>query len=119
VKKILAITALLVILAAPQLLQAQYYVWIDTLAITTATVDSAFLYRWEECTLRARGCAIYFKVGSPDTSCWSVRKWYYLAEGESVEFGFRTPLNRIAMKAASGSGIIYLAGYKRRSQYQD
>ncbi|NLI41971.1 MAG: hypothetical protein GX421_12490 [Caldisericales bacterium] len=106
-------------LALPQLASAQYYTWVDTLALTTAQVDSAFLYRWEECTVRPVGCAIYLKVGSPDTSSWDNRKWLYLNDGESVEFGFRTPLVRLALKAASGNGTVYFAGYKRRPQYPE
>jgi hypothetical protein len=107
---------LLVLLIAASA-QAQYYTWVDTVAVTTVAVDSVFDTRWEECTLKFEGCAGYFKVGSPDTNRWAQRKWYYLAEGETVEFGFRTPLNRLAFKAAADSGRAYLAGYKRRSQY--
>lgn len=118
-RKLLIITALLGSLAIPQLVHAQYFTWVDTLALTTAQIDSAFLYRWEECTVRPVGCAVYLKVGSPDTSSWADRKWLYLNDGESVEFGFRTPLVRLALRSAAGSGIVYFAGYKRRPQYPE
>lgn len=113
-KLIILVMALLLGFAAAQ---AQYYVWVDTVAVTTTAIDSTFDTRWEECTLKFEGCAGYFKCGSPDTNSWSSRKWYYLAEGETVEFGFRTPLTKLSFKAADGTGRIYLAGYKRKSQY--
>ena len=110
---ILAIMMLLSFTAA----NAQYYVWIDTVAVTTTAIDSTFKTRWEECTIKFEGCNGYFKCGSPDTNNWASRKWYYLAAGETAEFGFRTPLVKLSFKAADGSGRIYLAGYKRKSQY--
>jgi len=110
-----ALFLLLMIVAAAN---AQYYVWVDTVAVTTAAIDSAFLYRWEECTLKFWDCAGWLKIGAPDTVKWADRDWYPASEGEPVEIQFRTPLTRLEFKAASGSGIIVFTGYKRQRQWK-
>lgn len=97
---------------------AQYYSWVDTVAVTTAAIDSAFLYRWEECTIKFISCGGWLKIGAPDTVSWADRDWYYASEGEPVEVLFRTPLTRLEFKSASGSGWIQFAGYKRQRQWK-
>ena len=112
---LLAILAILALFAAAG--AQQYPVWTDSVAVSTVAKDSAFAVRWEAVTIKFVGCAGWIKVGTPDTSSWSSRDWFYCDSDEPISFGVRTPLKRMEFKAASGSGHIYFIGEKKSARF--
>lgn len=93
------------------------YLWQDAISITTSPIDSAFAEVWQQVTVWARGCDLYAKFGAPDTTDWDSRDWIYFVEGSSVSIGSATKLTRVEFKAVSGTGTLYMFGYKRIGQY--
>ena len=109
--------SLFVIMMLWNMANAQYFVWCDSNSVTETAIDSIYTTRWEQVSIKFEGCHGWVKWGAPDTSSWAQRKWWYLPEGETLTFGFRTPLKRLAFKSAGANGFFYTAGYKRRAQY--
>jgi len=116
-KKLIIFTFVILAFSGVKNTNAQYYVWVDSLAVTTTAQDSTFDTRWEEVTIKFEGCDGLIKVGSPDVGSWGSRKFFPVADGETIRFGFRTPLKRLKFKASSGSGTIHFIGYKKSAQY--
>lgn len=93
-------------------------VWTDSLAITTAKVDSLFRYPWKSLRLMPDGCDVLIKIGAPDTTRWSSRRYILVPDGQPFIFNSANfVLRRLAWKAPSGSGVLYLSGIKNRAQY--
>lgn len=93
------------------------YLWVDSLSLSTSAVDSHFAVLWQDVSLWADGCDLRIRVGSPDTTSWSSRKWSHVIDGQVVSFGPATKLKRLEYKAATGTGTLILMGYKKSAQY--
>lgn len=105
----------------PEMVRAQSnatnYVWLDSIATSTTGRDSLFATTWEQVLIKPVGGAIYLKFGSPDTTSWSSRSWWYLADGEAIGFGAGTRLRRLQWKSVSGTITVYMTGYKKVAQF--
>lgn len=105
----------------PKAASAQFgvnYYWGDAIAITTASIDSAFAVRWEQATIYADVDLLIRAAAPPtDTTSWSSRDFVSIPAGTSITFGPATPLGRLEFKASTTSGTMYMAGYKRSAQF--
>lgn len=112
-----AILALIICLSLAADAGAQH-VWTDSLAISTAKVDSMFRYPWKQLRLMPDGCDVLLKIGAPDTSSWRLRKYILVPDGETFVFsGGNFVLRRLAWKSPSGAGVLYFSGIKSTARY--
>ena len=116
--RLIALTMLLTLtsLANGQVLGSHYF-WANKVYVTSTPVDSTFKQPWEYCSVYADTIDVYIKVGAPDTSKWNSREWIYLSKGSSIEFSPFVRLRRLAVKAATGTGNVYIIGFKKKPQY--
>jgi len=96
---------------------ALFTLWSDSLAATTTAIDCTFATRWENALIWAVGADLYVRVGAPDVSSWSKRKWIRVLDGMGVAFGPATKLTRFEYKTVSGTGALFFSGTKRRAQF--
>jgi len=94
-----------------------FYTWSDSLATSTTAVDCTFATRWENVLIWAVGADLYVRVGAPDVSSWSSRKWVRVLDGMGLSYGPATKLTRFEYKTVSGSGAIFFSGTKRSAQF--
>jgi hypothetical protein len=117
---ILLIIVLSAILLSPtkseaQIISGNRFVHVDTLNITTTHRDTTFAESW-------RGFAIvvntdaYIKIGAPDTAGWATKPFAPIFAGQTVMVDPGTPVKRIEIWTASGTGIAGLYGDKRTKQ---
>ena len=100
-----------------QSLYGTNYAWADSIAISTTAVDSHFTTSWYQVTIWSPDADIEIRIGTPDTTSWSSRKWLELAQGQTLSFGNATKLTRMECRTASGTGTLAMAGYKTVAQY--
>jgi len=93
----------------------QFYTWMDNIALTTADIDSTFNTQWESVTIWA-STAIRVTIGAPDTTDWDDRDYVVLSSGSAMSFGPATKLNRLEFRAVTGTGYLYMVGYKKTTQ---
>ena len=93
------------------------YFWQDSLALSTSAVDSHFVVKWQQVVFWSNGADLLFRAGSPDTTSWSSRKFTKISAGQTYSFGSATKLIRFEYKASSGSGTLYMSGYKKSAQF--
>ena len=102
---------------------SQTSTWIDSLAVTTTEVDTTFSPRWNGCCLWFDNCTglVRFGTTTTDTVSWSSKKWFKLEENQVMRFMINEYYNanhlwRLEYKAVSGTGILYIVGYKNAYQ---
>jgi len=93
------------------------YFWSDTLQIATGVNTSTFTAVWEQATFYTNGALCYFKVGAPDVADWSSRDYILLPAGSSFSIGPNPKLKKLSVYLASGTGVLYIVGYKKEAQY--
>lgn len=94
------------------------YFWADSMAISTTAIDTAFDEQWQNVTLWSSGANLWLKSAcNNDTSGFSSAEYIYLLAGQAINFGTNTKLKRVAVKASAGTGVLYMAGYKKTAQY--
>lgn len=109
---------LLTFLVLPSQAQiGSFYIWTDSLGVTTTAIDSIFTIEWQSVTIWADTCDMQLKLGAPDTTGWSSRKFMTISAGGSIYIGPATKLKRLEYKCKSGAGTLYMTGYKKRRQY--
>jgi len=107
------------ILCFVSITNAQYgsrYMHVDTLQISTTERDTTWTVPWELVTFYTDTVAINIKVGAPDIDSWATRTWLYLENGAALTIGPAPNLKRLTVKTVSGTGVLYLIGYKRSKQ---
>lgn len=122
---VLAILTLIFMLpficSTPKQAEAQIYgtnyLWQDAISITTAAIDSHFVTKWQDVSFWSSGCGLSFRCGAEDTTSWSSRDWIVVEAGQTIQIGPATKLVRLEFKASSGSGTMYILGYKKSDQY--
>jgi len=100
--------------------QAQFgnrYLWSDSLAAATTAVDTTFTESWEYASIYSDTVDIEIKVGAPDTTGWSSRKWIQLTKGATLSIGPTPKLKRIEFRTIAGSGTLFIVGTKSTRQY--
>lgn len=96
------------------------YIWTDSIAVSTTIQDSTWagIYeRWEQVTLWFSGCGGMVKIGAPDTTGFSSRDWIELYENRSLTIGPYTRLRRLWFRSDTGSGVMYMIGFKKTQQH--
>lgn len=101
-------------------LQAQigtFYVHSDSSSCIVTSVDTTYSTVWTQLTIWSTDIDILLKIGAPDTTSWSDRKYLRIPVGQSITFGPATKVRRLEYRSQSGSGTIYFIGYKTVSQF--
>jgi len=94
----------------------QRYFWCDSIAVSGTHQDSAFAVEWDFVTIYADSVGLWLRAGAPDVTNWSSRDAFYLPAGMNVSFGPANKLNRLEFWTVSGTGHVYLIGYKKSRQ---
>lgn len=89
----------------------------DTMNINTVGIDTVWASAWEYVTIFTPTIDCWYKVGAPDTSSWASRFWMWLPQNGAIAIGPSPKLKRLQIKSNSGTGVIYLIGYKKAAQY--
>jgi len=114
---ILAIAFFIAFQGETEAQQQMYYLWTDSLAVSTTAVDTTFPRDWDQVTLWSQGCSIFLQFGSPgDTDSTATRFQIRLESGMGLKIGPEVKLRRLIVEAVSGTGTLYLAGIKRAAQ---
>lgn len=95
----------------------QQYVWVDSLATSTSSIDSFFTVQWNDIMIWPVGADLLVRIGAPDTASWSSRKWLRVDDGMAITIGAASRLRRLEFKTISGTGALFLSGLKKSSQY--
>ena len=76
---------------------------------------STFDTQWESVTIWA-STAIRITIGAPDTTSWDDRDYVVLSSGLAMSFGPATKLTKLTFRAVTGTGYLYMVGYKKTPQ---
>lgn len=93
------------------------YFHCDTLNVTTTARDCTWTNEWEVATIYSDSVDVDMRIGAPDVSSWSSRNWMRLQDGSSLMIGPTPSLKKITVKTTTGTGILYIIGYKKVRQY--
>jgi hypothetical protein len=94
------------------------YTWVDSLAVTTTKADTILPYSYEQCSLWLTGCSGKVKLGGvSDTTEFASRYWLPLDTGQILTTGPADRLKRLWFKSTSGSGTLWIIGYKTVPQW--
>ena len=102
----------------PFLLFGRQYIRTDSLAVTTTIKDTTFTPMWNGCRIWFDGCdgLILISSSTDDTTGFASRPKVSLDDGEKLEIWhdrfYPGTVYRIRYEAASGSGTLYIFGYK-------
>ena len=111
----------LVLCIVPLSLEAQAlgvrYFHCDTLNISPAARDTTWDDPWEVATIYADTVNVDLKVGAPDYGSWASRHTFYLESGMALTIGPTPNLKRLRATTRSGTGVLYIIGYKKVRQY--
>jgi len=99
-----------------QSLGARYF-WCDTLNLTTSVTDTTWATEWEYATIWTDTVDCYVRIGAPDYGDWTSRNYLYLPNGLTLSIGPTPQLKRLAAYLPNGTGVLYIAGYKKTRQY--
>lgn len=96
------------------------YTWIETYSVTTDSVDTTFTDPYYQATLFFDGCTGLIKwagVATGDTVNIAGRPYTLLQPSQTITIGTATKLKRMEYYTSSGTGTLYIVGYKRVRQY--
>lgn len=113
---VLSFTLLLIVDEASAQVLGTNYTWADSATVNVTGRDSTFSRIWEEVNIRVTGGDGYIRIGAPDTSAWSSRKWQKIIQGETFSFGPGTKLRRLQFKSSTGLVTFWFVGYKKKWQ---
>ncbi len=94
-----------------------HYFWANSYTVSGTSIDQYFSDPWEYCSIYADTVDVLLRIGAPDTTSWSSRTWIYLPSGSTIEFSPFIKLRRIEAKTVSGTGTLYIVGFKRKPQF--
>ena len=109
---------LFLLLILPLMAEAQFgnrYFWCDTLNATTTARDCTWTDVWEVATIYG-DADMLLRIGAPDVGNWTSRRWVSIEEGLALTIGPSPNLKKITWKTASGTGVLYVVGYKESAQ---
>ncbi|KKN01524.1 hypothetical protein LCGC14_1126920 [marine sediment metagenome] len=92
------------------------YFHADTLNATTAERDCTWTDVWQVVVIYADTVDLWVKIGAPDVGNWASRNWILLEEGNNLSIGPSPNLKKLAWKTDSGTGVVYVLGYKKAVQ---
>jgi len=113
----------LIALTSEQASAQTRFAWTDSIAVTTSDTVLTFSPRWESVNIWFSGCDgfVKYSIGPGDTAGWSSclygKQYIELSEGmtltiiKSKDLGI-AGLYKIAAKAKSGTGALFLTGTK-------
>ena len=93
------------------------YFHTDTITVTTSVYTITYDESWEEATIWADTVDVMLRMGAPDVGGWTSRDYIRLAQGMAFSIGPTPKLKKLSVYAISGSGVVYVAGYKKTRQY--
>ena len=89
----------------------------DTFHITTTGIDCLWTAEWYSAVLYADTIDVDVIIGAPDTSDWSSRIPMRIYAGMTFNIGPNPRLRRIKATTVTGTGRLYVVGYKNVRQY--
>ena len=115
--KVLFILGLLLLLSIPSYAQlGNRFFWCDSIAISTASTDTTWDDAWEQAIILTDSVNVYLKIGAEDVTNWDDRNWFYWPSGVALSIGPRPRLKRLEVKTVTGTGTLYVLGYKKTRQ---
>lgn len=93
------------------------YFHCDTLNVTPSARDTTWTDPWEQALIYADSVDLYLKIGAPDVAQWSSRYWIYWPSGMALSIGPSPKLKRLQFRTVTGSGVVYILGYKKERQW--